>query len=309
MRALVTGASGGVGAVVVPELLRLGVDVRAFGRSEARIRAAGVPSSVAVVEGDATDGRGLDEALDGCEVAYFLIHSMEGGATDFSDVERRTAETFATAAQRAGVRRVVYLGGPVPPGKPLSRHLRSRLAVEEVLLDAVDEAVAFRASIVVGPRSRSFRFLVRLVERAPVLPLPRWRDGRTRPIDERDVVAYLGAAATSARVHGPLSIDVAGPDELSYGELVQTIRDELMVDRPAVRLPVSLTAVAAPVAAAIAGEDVALIGPLMESLDSDTLPRDERVRELFPEVRLHRFVAAVQRALRAWERVERLAAR
>jgi uncharacterized protein YbjT (DUF2867 family) len=309
MRTLVTGASGGVGAVLVPELLRRGADLRAFGRSEERARAVGLSAAVAFVAGDAVTGAGLDEALDGVEVAYFLIHSMEGGAVDFVDLERRAAEQFVEAAQRAGTRRVVYLGGPVPADKPMSRHLASRLAVEEILLGGVPEAVAFRASIVVGPRSRSFRFLVRLVERSPVLPMPPWRTNRGRPIDERDLLAYLAEAGFSEAVRGALSLDVAGPDVLTYGAMIETIRDLMIVSRPSLSLPIALTPVASRVAAAIAGEDIGLIEPLMESLESDLLPRDERVRELFGQVRLHRFEAAVERSLREWERVETLAAR
>lgn len=308
VKTLVTGVSGGIGAALVPHLRHRGLDLRGYGRSEARARAAGLPDDVPFVTGDAVQGTGLDEALDGVEVAYFLIHSMEG-AGDFTEMERRAAEAFVAAAQRAGTRRVVYLGGPVPTDKPLSRHLASRLAVEELLLAGLDEAVAFRASIVVGPRSRSFRFLVRLVERSPVLPMPPWRDNRGQPIDERDLLAYLAQAGISEAVDGPLSLDVAGPDVLTYGHMIEAIRDLMMVQRPALSLPIALTPVASRVAAAIAGEDVGLIGPLMESLDSDLLPRDERVRDVFPEVRLHRFEAAVERSLREWERVEQLAAR
>jgi uncharacterized protein YbjT (DUF2867 family) len=163
-------------------------------------------------------GVGLDEALEGVDVACFLIHSMEAaGGREFDVLERRGAENFAAACGRQGVRRVLYLGGLVPAGGARhSRHLGSRLAVEEILLDAVPEAVAFRASLVVGARSRSFRFLVRLVERVPLLPLPGWRVNRTQPIDERDVIAFMLAAAASPAVDGPLSLDLAGPDVVTY---------------------------------------------------------------------------------------------
>jgi uncharacterized protein YbjT (DUF2867 family) len=203
---------------------------------------------------------------------------------------------------------VVYLGGLVPAGRAASPHLASRLEVEELLLGAAPEAVALRASIVVGARSRSFRFLVRLVERVPVVPLPAWRVNRTQPIDVRDVLAYLVEAGTSDRVDRALSLDIAGPDVLTYGEIVERIRDALLIGRPRLELPVTMTAVASRVAAAIAGEDHELIAPLMAGLEGDLLPRDERARELF-DVRLHRFDAAVERALREWEAVEELAAR
>ena len=149
---------------------------------------------------------------------------------------------------------------------------------------------------------------MRLVERVPLLPLPAWRENRTRPIDERDVLSLLLAAGTSDAVDGPLSLDVGGPDVLSYGEMIERISDLMLVGRPRVRLGFTLTPVASVVAAAIAGEDHGLIGPLMESLEGDLLPRDDRAAALLG-VRLHRFDAAVERALRDWEAAGTLAAR
>jgi uncharacterized protein YbjT (DUF2867 family) len=302
---LVTGASGFVGAALIPRLLRDGHDVRAFGRAAGRVRAR-----VPVVEGDAITGAGLDAALEGIDCAYFLIHSMEAaGAANgtFADRDRRAASAFAAAARDAGVRRVVYLGGLLPAGRRPSPHLASRVEVEELLLRSAPDAVAFRASIVIAAASRSFRFLVRLVERLPVLALPAWREHRTRPIDGRDVIEFLARAA-SAEGLGGQSLDIAGPDVLSYGEMIERIREAMVVGRPALRLRLQATPVASRVAAAIAGEDHALIGPLMEGLSTDLLPRDDRAAELLG-VRLHAFDAAVERALRDWEAAEPLAAR
>ncbi|MDP2711581.1 MAG: NAD(P)H-binding protein [Solirubrobacteraceae bacterium] len=303
MRVLLTGASGSIGAALAPALARAGHDVRGFGRDPAR-----VPPSLPFVRGDAISGAGLDEALDGIEVAYFLIHSMEGGGGGFEADERAAAERFVAAAQRAGLRRVVYLGGLVPAQRTPSRHLASRLEVERILLAGTPEAVALRASIVIGARSRSFRFLVRLVERMHLLALPAWREHRTQPIDVRDVGALLVASATAPDARGGLSLDIAGPDVLSYGQMIERIADIMLVRRPALRLGRNATPVIAPIAAAIAGEDPGFIGPLMESLAGDLLPRDERAAQLLG-VRLHRFDSAVERALREWEADERLAAR
>jgi uncharacterized protein YbjT (DUF2867 family) len=314
-RVLVTGASGYVGAALLPRLRAAGHHVRAFARAPERVAKAGVDvAGLDVITGDAVTGAGLDAALDGIDVAYFLIHSMEsavaatGGGDGFASRDRHAAEAFAAACGRAGVRRVVYLGGLVPAGYAASPHLASRLEVEETLLGAAPEALALRASIVIGARSRSFRFLVRLVERVPVMPLPSWRENHTRPIDGRDVLAFLLAGATSEAIDGPLSLDIAGPDIVTYGELITRIRDALLIGRPKIALGFSLTPVASRIAAAIAGEDPALIGPLMEGLSGDLLPRDERAPGLLG-VRLHRLDAAIERALREWEATEELRAR
>jgi uncharacterized protein YbjT (DUF2867 family) len=308
MQILVTGVSGYVGAALVERLRSDGHGVRGFARSRDRVDAAGVELDDLVL-GDVTTGAGLERALDGIDVAYYLIHSMEGAAAGaFADTELRSADAFAEAAAAAGLRRVVYLGGLVPRDAPLSRHLGSRLAVERALLAAVPEGIALRASIVIGARSRSFRFLVRLIERMPVMALPAWRENRTAPIDGRDMLEYLARAAAAPAALAGRSWDICGPDVMTYAAMIERIADALMVRRPSVGVGFSLTPVASVVAAAIAGEDPALIEPLMESLEHDLLPRDGDAAAAFG-VHLHRFDAAVERALREWERTEELAAR
>jgi uncharacterized protein YbjT (DUF2867 family) len=218
---LLTGITGYIGSSLAPRLQRDGHEVRGLSR---RPGAAGSP--IPIVVGDAVSGTGLKQALAGVDVAYFLIHSMETVARAdgaFGQRERAAAENFAGAAVAAGVRRIVYLGGLVPEGGPTSPHLKSRLAVEQALLSALPDSVAFRASIVIGARSRAFRFLVRLVERLPVLAVPAWHANRTQPIDERDMVELLARAAGNDRVRG-LSLDVGGPDIVSYGGLIDKIR-------------------------------------------------------------------------------------
>lgn len=306
MRVLLTGASGFIGALLAPRLLARGHEVRALARDPSRVRA-----EVPVVRGDAITGEGLASALAEVEVAYYLIHSMEragSGQGPFPERERIAAENFAKAASAAGVRRVVYLGGLLGGRSEdgYSRHLDSRAEVERVLLGAVPDSVALRASIVIGARSRSFRLLVRLVERMRVLALPAWRRYRTQPIDERDIAEMLLSAA-DADVGGR-SLDVGGPDVLSYGEMIERIAELMMVSRPAVGIGFSATPIAARVAAAIASEDPDLVVPLMESLEGDLLPADDRADELLG-VRLHTFDAAVEHALGEWEATEPLAAR
>jgi uncharacterized protein YbjT (DUF2867 family) len=301
---LVTGITGYVGSVLASALARDGHIVRGFARTPERV-ALDVP----VIAGDAVTGEGLRQALDGVQVAYFLIPGMEpASAGPFADREREAAERFAAAASAAGVSRIIYLGGIAPPDGPRSPHLASRLVVEDILLDAVPGSVALRASIVIGARSRSFRFLVRLVERMPVLAYPAWQSNRTAPIDERDIIAMLARAATSQRVAGR-RLDVGGPDLVSYGELIDRIAELMLVDRPALRFRrLSATPIASRLAAVIAGEQWQLVGPLMESLDTDLVPGDDEAAQLL-DVRLHTLDAAIEHALADWEREEPLAAR
>src|SRR3954452_25093531 len=230
LQTLVTGISGYVGAALVPRLRGDGHAVRGFARSRARVAAAGSELDELVL-GDATTGAGLEEALDGVAVAYYLIHSMEG-TTAFADVELRQARHFAAAARAAGVRRIVYLGGLLPAEGRISPHLASRLAVEEALLAAAPESIGFRGSIVIAGRSRSFRSLVRLIERLPVLAVPAWGVHRTQPIDGRDVLEFLATSATAGAEHAGRAWDVGGPDVMTYGDMLQRIADVLLIDRP-----------------------------------------------------------------------------
>lgn len=307
MRILLTGASGAIGSQLAPQLAGEGHELRAFARNPQGVTAGCFDE---IVRGDVLTGEGLDEALAGAELAYYLIHSMEPSAAGepFAERELRSAENFAAAAQRAGLRRVCYLGGLVPTDRPPSEHLASRLAVEQALLSSAPEAIALRASIVISAQSRSFRFLVRLLERSPLLPLPDWRDFRTQPIDGRDVVAYMKAAGLSSAVEGHRALDIAGPDTVTYGQLIQRIADAMLVSRPAVELPFSMTPVASAVAASITGEESELVAPLMAGLSGDLLADDADARALF-DVRLHRLNSAISNSLRQWEEIEPLAAR
>jgi uncharacterized protein YbjT (DUF2867 family) len=302
---LVTGATGYVGGALLRRLAGGGRAVRALAREPARLEPA---DGVEVVAGDLLDGEGLGQALDGCTTAYYLVHSMEAaGDPDFAARDRRAAENFARAAAEAGVERIVYLGGIAPAGKS-SPHLSSRMEVERILLEAVPGSTALRASIVIGARSASFRVLVRLVERMRVLPLPAWRSSRTRPIDERDVIEFLARTPAVPAAAGR-SLDVAGPDVLSYGAMIERIAELMGVGRMPVGLSRSLTPPASAVVSAVTEQPLELVRPLMESLESDVLPRDPEEAPRLYGIRPRPFERAVEHALAEWESLEPLGAR
>jgi uncharacterized protein YbjT (DUF2867 family) len=304
---LVTGSTGYVGGRLVARLLSEGRPVRAMSRDPSRFDP---PPGAEAVAADVLSGVGLREALDGCSTAYYLVHSMEAsaGGEHFSDRDRRAAENFAAAASDAAVERVIYLGGLTPTdGKP-SAHIASRLEVETILLEAGPPCTALRASMVVGAHSSSFRLLVRLVERLRLLPLPGWRTNRTQPIAERDAIEFLARTPAVPGAAGR-SLDIAGPDVITYGAMVERIAEHLGVSRLPVGLGPSLTSPASAVVAAIAEQPLDLVRPLMQSLERDLLPRDAGEAPRLYGLRPVGFDRAVERALGEWEREEELAAR
>jgi uncharacterized protein YbjT (DUF2867 family) len=306
---LVTGATGYIGGRLVERLRTEGRPVRAMARDPKRFAPV---DGVEAVAGDVVADRGLAAALDGVDTAYYLIHSMEAARPadangSFGTRDRMAATNFARAAVTAGVERIVYLGGIVPNGTEISPHLASRLEVENILMDAVPGSTAFRASIVVGARSSSFRLLVRLVERLRVLPFPAWRDHRTAPLFELDAIEYLARVPDTPEAAGR-SLDIAGPDVLTYGEMIETIAEAMGVGRVRLRIGLTQTPTASAVVSAVVGQPVELVRPLMESLEYDLLPRDRDAQRIF-DLRPHGYVRAVEHALREWEATEELAAR
>jgi uncharacterized protein YbjT (DUF2867 family) len=302
---LVTGATGYIGGKLLRRLLADGRPARALVREPSRLENA---AGLEVIDGDLLTGDGVEQALDGCHTAYYLVHSMEAaGDRDFAGRDRSAAENFGRAAAAAGVERIVYLGGIAPAGRR-SPHLGSRLEVERILLDAVPGSTALRASIVIGARSSSFRVLVRLVERLRILPLPAWHTNRTRPIDERDVIEFLARTPSVPEAAGR-SLDVTGPDVLSFGQMIERIAELMGVGRMPLSLSVSLTPPASAVVSAVTEQPLELVRPLMQSLESDVLPRDPDEAPRLYGIRPRRFERAVEHALAEWESLEPLGAR
>lgn len=216
-RVLVTGATGYIGGRLVPRLLESGFRVRCMSRDPAKLDGVWWRDRVEVVAGDLLDRSSLDGALEGCDAAFYLVHSMDESSEDFGERDRRAAANFISAADDAGIGRIVYLGG-LGKGE-LSRHLESRQEVGEILASGRTPVTELRAAVIIGSGSVSFEMLRYLTEVLPVMVTPKWVRTLCQPIAIRDVLEILVAAVEE---DGPSVIrEIGGPDRLSYEEMMR----------------------------------------------------------------------------------------
>ena len=265
---LVTGATGYVGSELLPVLLERGHTVRALVRDAQRSRGK-LPDGVEVVEGDVVKGTGLDEALDGADAAYYLVHSMgRGNPEDFAERDRQGARHFGDAARKQGVHRTIYLGG-LEDDSP-SEHLRSRHEVAELLRERVDELVYVRAAMVIGDGSASFVMLRSLVEKLPVMLTPKWVSTRSQPVAIRDVVGALSALAE--RDDAPEEVQLGGADVLTYKEMMDRFAAVSGGRRPKViGVPVLSPSLSSHWVSLFTPVDRGLVRPLVEGLGTEML--------------------------------------
>lgn len=291
MKALVTGATGFVGHRLAASLSARGTDVRCLVRD--RSRAAGLGHDLH--EGDALNAGSLRGAGEGVDVAYYLIHGMGRGTDgDFGERERTAARNFARMATREGIEHVVYLGGL---GEPGSKHLRSRHETAETLAADGPPLTYFRAAMVVGAGSESFRAMYHLVKRLPVMVAPAWLRTRTQPIGIDDVIAYLRAAPDTPASRGR-EVQIGGPDVLSYGDMLHAVAGALGRRRPAmVPVPLLSPKLSSLWIGLVTPVDAGVARPLVEGLRTETVVTDPSGAELF-DVQPEPFAGALERALR-----------
>ncbi|GAA2705903.1 SDR family oxidoreductase [Micromonospora olivasterospora] len=220
MRCLVTGATGYVGGRLAPRLLAEGHTVRCLARHAGRLRDVPWAADAEIAEADLRAPETLPAAFDGVDVAYYLVHSL--GQAGFAKADREAAANFAAAARGAGVRRIVYLGGPEPAAadRAESPHLRSRAEVGRILLASGVPTAVLRAAVIIGSGSASFEMLRYLTERLPVMLTPRWVRSRVQPVAVRDVLRYLAGCATLPPEVNR-AFDIGGPDVLTFEAMMQ----------------------------------------------------------------------------------------
>ena len=272
---LVTGATGFIGRRLVPPLVEQGHDVRALTRRPEAYDGPGTP-----VGADVHDPATLPAALEGVDVAYYLVHSLD--SADFENMDARAAQAFGELAAAAGVRQIIYLGGLGAEGAELSAHLRSRREVEGLLGGGGVPVTVLRAGIVVGKGGISWELTRQLVKNLPAMVVPKWVSTRTQPIAVDDVIRYLVGVADRPEALGKV-FEIGGPDQLSYLEMLE-IASEISSGRrvPIIRVPVLTPRLSSYWLAFVTDVDATTGRNLIDSMGTEVLVTDYAIRDLVP---------------------------
>ncbi|WP_435196212.1 NAD(P)H-binding protein [Natronomonas sp. EA1] len=291
MRTLVTGATGCIGSRLVRVLHEAGHDVVALVRDPARYDP---PPGVTVAVGDLL-GFGWEDALEGVDAAYYLVHSM-GGGEGYAERDRRAAHNFAAAAAEAGVDRVIYLGGLGDDDADLSPHLKSRREVEYILAEGDYDFTALRAGIIIGAGSTSFELVRQLAKRLPVMVTPKWVQTRCQPIALADVIAYLAGVLDAPETRGE-TYEIGGPEVMTYETVLRAVaRIDHGREPVIIRVPVLTPWLSALWLRLVTDVPTSVAHPLVLGLKNAVVVTDDRIREHVP-LEPTPFETAVERAL------------
>ena len=296
MKVLVAGASGFVGSRLCTALAEAGHHVVAMTRHPGSYHGAGRP-----IHGDVHNPATLTTALTGCQAAYYLVHSL--GDAHFQRKDAAAAEAFGQAAARAGLTRIIYLGGLGDDADTLSAHLRSRRQVEKLLGSGGVPVTVLRAGIIVGHGGISWELTRQLVEHLPVMITPKWVSTRTQPIAVDDAVRYLVGVLALPETSGRV-FDIGGPEVLQYVTMLRRVA--AIQGRPLAVVPVPLLSprLSALWLSLVTDVDTATGSALVESMTNEVVVRDDSIRELLP-FDLMRYDEAVRQALRERAQAER----
>ena len=304
-RVLVTGGTGYIGGRLVPGLLEAGYAVRCLARSTRKLAARRWASdpNVELVEVDLDDVEATAAAASGCGAAYYLVHSMVSTGSHYAEADRRMARTFAEAAGRAGISRIIYLGGLGETGAGLSEHLSSRREVEARLASGAVPVTVFRAGMVIGAGSASFEILRYLVDRLPVMVTPKWVKTESQPIAIGNVLAYLVDCLRVPETVGQ-TLDIGGPDIVSYQMLMRIMAEERGLPRRLVLpVPVLTPRLSSLWIQLVTPLSHRIARPLAEGLRNRVVCRNDDAARLMPQ-RLHGVREAIRLALHQVEQRE-----
>lgn len=285
---LVAGASGFVGRRLGDALVRAGRDVRAMTRKPDQYDGPGK-----AVFGDALDPDSLQEAMQGCSAAYYLVHSLS--STDFRERDAAAARTFGAAAADAGLRQIIYLGGLGADLDDLSDHLRSRREVEGLLGGAGVPVTVLRAGIIVGDGGLSWEITRQLVQHLPAMVTPRWVSTRTQPIAIDDVVAYLVGVLDRDEALGQV-YEVGGPEVLRYSTMLKRVARIEGRPLPVIPVPLLSPRLSSWWLSVVTDVDTEAGRNLVDSMTTEVVVQDDAIRDLLP-IPLTTYDDAVRRAL------------
>jgi uncharacterized protein YbjT (DUF2867 family) len=282
---LMTGGTGYVGGRLIPRLLAAGYRVRAMARSPERLycRPWGRHPALEIVAGDALDRDAFVAAAQGCGVAYYLIHSMNARKDQFAAADRTAASNMVTAAEENQIERIIYLGGLGEKShEALSKHLKSRHEVEQILQAGTVPVTNLRAAMILGSGSASFEMLRYLVDRLPVMITPRWVQTPCQPIAIRNVLDYLEGCLASPGTIGQ-TLDIGGPDVVTYRDLIHMYAEEAgLRKRIILPVPVLTPWLSAKWVHLVTPVPSSIAQPLAEGLSIPVVCGDHRIHDMVP---------------------------
>ena len=290
---LVTGATGYIGGRLAPRLVEKGYSIRCLARDESRLQGRPWINDVEIVKGDVLDPGSIVPALQGVDIAYYLIHSLE--SKDFSEKDRIAADNFGKAAQEAGVKRIIYLGGLQPRVDRVSNHLKSRLQTGDHLRAWGVPVTEFRAGAIIGSGSLSFEVVRYLTERLPFMVTPRWVWTLTQPIAVRNVLEYLIKALEMPSTSGE-TYDIGGPHKLTYGQMMIKYAEIRGLRRYSIPVPLLTPYWSSHWVGLITPLNGRIVKPLVEGLDNELVVQDNKAASVF-NLDLIPYKAAVRLAL------------
>lgn len=276
---LVTGATGFIGSRLISRLVSNGLTVRGLTRKKLEDA-----KNVKYVQADMFDLDSLTKAMQGIQVTYYLVHSMEGSKAawkEFASRERLQAQNFLKAATQAGVKRIIYLGGLVNDSLGLSPHMQSRKQVGEILASGDIPVTELRASLIIGAQGSSYAMLRYLVERLRVMVCPSWVRSMAQPIAVDDVVTYLAECLSCRQTAGKI-LEIGGPDKMTYEELMRAYSAYLNKNLFVLHIPFLTTRLSSYWVDLITPVKASLARPLIDSLVHDTMVADDSITRMIP---------------------------
>lgn len=292
---LVTGASGYIASQLIPKLLEKGYTVRCLVRNPAHLQNRSWFGNVEIFSGDLTQPESYLTALVGISTAYYLVHGMSNGK-DYIEMDLQAARDFSSAAQKAGVKHIIYLGGLANPTVKIARHMRSRIDTGQALRTGRIPVTEFRAGVIIGPGSISFEMIRFLTEQFPIILCPRWMPNLSQPIAIQNILDYLLAALELPTVENRV-FEIGGSEVMSYAETMLRYARLRGLKRRVLIMPVNPVGLLAYFMAVLTPVPGSITRPLVEGLCSHSIVQDNTALKVFPHIKPLDYDSAVKASL------------